>query len=181
ITPASPRKFALLLYLSANLGRRVPRAILQDLIFSDREPAKAKHSLRELAYQLRRDGVNIVSDSDGIELRAANVQSDIADFLAADRLTPDQLRAATGGLLPGYAPSLSEAFTDWLEQFRTDTTLALCKVIQREIIRARGVSDWLTTERAARACLALDPLHEEATFALAEMIALGGAKAHAVE
>src|SRR4029079_16760302 len=51
ITPTSPRKFALLLYLAAERGRRIPRSVLQELIFPDQAERNARHSLRELIYQ----------------------------------------------------------------------------------------------------------------------------------
>jgi len=68
ITPTSPRKFALLLYLAAERGRRIPRSILQDLIFPDQAERNARHSLRELVYQLRQVGVEIDPRPDAVEL-----------------------------------------------------------------------------------------------------------------
>ena len=63
VTPTSFRKFALLLHLSAENGRRVARSVLQELIFRDQTDKNARHSLRELSYQLRQAGVAIQSDS----------------------------------------------------------------------------------------------------------------------
>src|SRR4051812_30020310 len=76
ITPASARKFALLLYLSSEPGRRISRLALQELIFPDQVDKNARHSLRELAYQFRQHGVFLDSDPDGIALRPDSVVSD---------------------------------------------------------------------------------------------------------
>ena len=48
ITPGSPRKFALLLRLAADAGRRVPRVVIRELIFPDLKEKNALHSLLDL-------------------------------------------------------------------------------------------------------------------------------------
>ncbi len=180
LTPNSIRKFALMLYLSAHAGRRASRSTLQDLVFPDSDAKSGRHSLRELVYQFRRGGVPLVTDSHGVELVSDAVRFDYVDLIEAARPTPAQLRAAEGGFLPGYAPTHSEAFAEWLDAFRADVSLDLCKACLKEMGRARTAGDWSTTERAARACLAIDPLNEEATLALAEMLAISGSKAKAL-
>jgi DNA-binding SARP family transcriptional activator len=181
ISPSAVRKFAMLLYLWAKRGHRVPKSSLQELIFPDQPERNGKHSLRELVYQFRQLGVRFESDSVGIELLSTDARSDYADILASDRLQVHHLEAAEGGFLPGYAPDHSAAFTEWLEGYRAWATIELTKAILRETERGRAAGDWATTARAARACLALDPLNEEATLALAETLAMCGSKASAVE
>src|SRR5438552_1347665 len=118
IIPASTRSFALLLYLAAERGRRVPRAALQTLVFPDQTEKNASHSLRQLVYKLRRDGAAIVSDVESVHLTSDDVASDYGSALTQDRLTLDQLRAVEGGFLPGYEPSGSEPFEEWLAAHR---------------------------------------------------------------
>jgi len=181
VLPTSPRKFALLLYLSVERGRRVVRTRLQNLIFPDQSEKNAQHSLRELLYQLRQARTRITSNTEGIHLPDDSVVIDLEAFVSANRLTVDQLRAVEGGFLPGYAPEYSEAFTEWLEIYRARSTFELCKALVADVVRSRRVGDWTRTEQAARACLGLDPLNEEATLGLAEALAMGGAKARAIE
>src|SRR5438477_12505264 len=100
VTPASSRSFALLLYLAAERGRRVPRAALQTLVFPDQTEKNASHSLRQLVYKLRRDGAAIVSDVESVHLAVEDVCSDYGSALTQERLTLDQLRAGEGGFLP---------------------------------------------------------------------------------
>ncbi|MDB4874697.1 MAG: hypothetical protein JWM41_1143 [Gemmatimonadetes bacterium] len=181
VTPASNRKFAMLLHLSAEPGRRVSRTALQDLVFPDQTEKNAKHSLRELVYQFRQAGVRIASDPHGIELVPGEVGSDYAAMIERERLDADQIAAAAAGFLPGYAPEHSEAFTEWFDAYRSRVVLELSKKLLLEVVRARSAGEWAITERAARACLVLDPLNEDATLALAEMLAIGGAKVQAVK
>ena len=180
LTPSSTRKFSLLFYLWAERGRSVSRGVLHDMIFPDQAAVKARHSIRELIYQFRKLGARIASDGETVELAPDSIRADYSDVLRQERPGIDLLRAAEGGFIPGFAPSHSEAFTEWLEGFRGRATLELNRVFCAELDRARRVGDWTLAEAAARAVLALDPLHEEATLSMAEMLAIGGAKAQAV-
>jgi DNA-binding SARP family transcriptional activator len=181
VTPASARKFAMLLYLSAESGRRVPRAFLQELLFPDSDQTKAKHSIRELLYQVRQNVTGLISDPTGVELSSECVRLDYSTLGGSGKIAIEQLKAAEGGLLPGYDPAHSEAFNEWLDAFRARTAIGLSRVLVRETTLAKSAGDWSRTELAARACLAMDPLNEEATLSLAEMLAIGGAKRQAVQ
>jgi DNA-binding SARP family transcriptional activator len=180
LTPSSVRKFAFCLYLWAERGRSITRATLHDLIFPEQTSTNARHSIREQVYKFRKLGARIASDDETVELVPESLQADYSDLLQQDRPTLEQLNAAEGGFLPGYAPTLSEAFTEWLEGFRRRATLELTRVFVAELNRARRVSDWTIAGAAARAILALDPMHEEATLASAELLAINGAKTEAV-
>ncbi len=181
VTPTSFRKFALLLHLSAENGRSVARSVLQELIFPDQTDKNARHSLRELSYQLRQAGVAIQSDSTGIALAADSVRADYAELISHHRLSAAEVEAAAGGFLPGYAPAHSEAFAEWFEGYRARATFDLSKALLREVAGARASADWIAGERAARACLVIDPLNEEGHLALAEVLAIGGSKHQAVK
>jgi DNA-binding SARP family transcriptional activator/tetratricopeptide (TPR) repeat protein len=181
LTPASSRKFSLLLRLSADPGEPVARTTLHELIYPDLADSNARHSLRDLIYQLRQAGVGLSADPNGVRLRSDDVRSDAREVLEQSRPGLTQLRAIEGGFLPGFTPTYSEALTEWYDGYRAKTTFALCRVILQEVRRAKNAGDWSTAECAARACLALDPLNEEATLALAEMLAIGGSKVAAVE
>lgn len=180
IDPGSPRKFALLLRLAADPGLTFPRPVLRELVFADLPDKNARHSLRETLYQLRQVGVSCNADTKGITLTDP-VSSDVAELLCAGQPTSEQLRAAENGLLPAYVPVRSEAYAEWLEGFRARLTIELCRSLSRAIDRARKVSNWNTVADIARACLALDPSHEEATLALAETVAVAGSKVRAVD
>ena len=180
IAPTAARKFAFLLRICANAGQRISRIELQELMFPCIAESNARHSLRDLIYQVRQAGVRIESEVDGITVDRRDVQTDVDVLIRASRPTIDQMRAAQGGLLPGYGPDHSEAFAEWLSAYRADVGRRACQTLAREMARAKAVSDWATTERAARACLGLEPMHEEATLTLAEALAVNGLKSQAV-
>src|SRR4029079_1281960 len=102
-------------------------------------------------------------------------------FVITAAISREKVRAALGGFLPGFAPNHSEAYTDWYEAYRARSISTLTRTLLKEVNRARNAGDWEHTEWVARACLALDPVNEEATLALAEMLTLAGAKAAAVQ
>src|SRR5262249_10388512 len=145
------------LRLGANAGQRISRIELQELMFPWLAESNARHSLRDLIYQVRQAGVRIESEVDGITVDRRDVQTDVGVLIRASRPTTDQLRAAQGGLLPGYGPEHSEAFAEWLSGYRADLSRRACDALAREMARAKAVSDWTTAERAARACLGLEP------------------------
>src|SRR4029078_5215394 len=85
VTPTSVRKFALLLYLSAEPGRRAARSLLRDLIFPEQTEKNARHSLREMVYQLRQSGVVVDSDLDGVAICQTALRVDYVELLARGR------------------------------------------------------------------------------------------------
>jgi DNA-binding SARP family transcriptional activator len=178
IKPTSPRKFAFLLYLAAERGRRIPRSYIQELLFPDQPNRNARHSLRELVYQLRQSGAALDAGPDSMEL-ATGVCFDYEQLLELEALNADQIRSAGGGFMPGFGPSHSEAYAEWLDGYRARSISVLTRTLLKEADRRRDRGDWEMTEQAARACLALDPLNETATLTLAEMLYLAGAKAKA--
>src|ERR1044071_2965225 len=102
ITPTTPRKFAFLLVLAGEPGRRMSRSRICDLVYPDIPEQNHPHSLRDLIYQLRRDGIAIESGRDGVGLPAGSVQTDWERFVRAERRNPNELPAIEGGILPGY-------------------------------------------------------------------------------
>src|SRR4051812_42865445 len=102
IGPGSPRKFALLLRLTADSGHRVPRSVLRELIFPDLLAKNASHSLRDMVYQLRRTGLTIESDADGVAL-LDSASSDYGDLITSPQVSIEQLRMVQNGFLPAYS------------------------------------------------------------------------------
>src|SRR4051812_17792975 len=83
LKPTSTKKFALLLHLAAECGRRVPRSSLQDLLFPEQPDRNARHALRELIYQLRQVGAPLETDKDSVWLSAEAVRSDYSEAIGA--------------------------------------------------------------------------------------------------
>jgi DNA-binding SARP family transcriptional activator len=175
IRPTSPLLFAALLYLGIERGRRVPRAALQELFFPNADERSGAHSLRQLLYKLRQLGAPISATTDYVIVESDVVCDDTALVRSADEYL--QRRR----FLPIYAPKISDAFTDWLDSQRAITEAEVRRGIVDALGRARTGSDWRRVEAYSLAILELDPLHEEATLALAEATALAGSKSAAIQ
>jgi DNA-binding SARP family transcriptional activator len=173
VRPSAPVLFAALLYLCVERGRRVPRTALQELLFPGSDERSGAHSLRQLLYKLRQLGAPLEVDAMSVLLPNGAVKAHGADGRAAGN-------GSAREVLPGYAPGFSEPFGNWLERFRAHHAAAARAELLSELKASRDSGDIARTSQIASGLLALDPLNEEATLALAESMALGGQKVEAV-
>ena len=182
IRPDAELLFATLLYLAGERGRRVERETIAALFWPRDSAARRRHSLRQILYKLRRLGVNTGTTADALTIPASDVWLDFEDADASEDREMQRELAAPGGVrcLPAYAPAMSKAFSDWLDGFRARAESAARRRLVAAIGHARRAGRWEEVEPLARNCLQIDPLNEEATLALAEAIALAGAKSKAV-
>jgi TolB-like protein len=150
-------------------GKPVGRDHLCALLWSDRQTAQARASLRQLLVDLRQDfgHASHVLDTatDGaISFHETAVVSDVAEFQrlrrADDRQTLEQAFALRRGqFLEGLAPE-DAAFADWLEDNRRamdnlwcEATARLLRVLEREGDHRRSLD-------IAGRLLSVDPLCE---------------------
>src|SRR5215203_4129250 len=151
IGPGAPHVFAVLLYLSIERGRRVPRQTLQELLFPSAAESKGAHCLRQLLHRLRKIGAPVESGMEGVSLRADDVEDDYHSlFIPAADLRADVQRAA-GGFLPGYAPKFSADFRAWVEEQRGYVHGRIRRTLLAELDDHRRAGRWEAAERTARA------------------------------
>ncbi len=181
VTPISSRRFPTLLLLAVEHGREVPRERITTLVFGDQSATEAAHSLRETIYKLRKLGAPIAATRRGFTIASGDVRVDFAEALAAATVDDETLRAMAGGFLPAFVAAKGEAFAEWLDALRAEQTVALTRRLLTDLDDAMRTAQWPTAERLSRACLGLDTWNERATFALAEIVALGGSKANALQ
>jgi DNA-binding SARP family transcriptional activator len=182
IAPNAPKRLALLLYLAVERGREFSSEQLANLVFPEKASSEARHCLRETLYQLRRAGVPVVVHGRrGYSIEAKDVRSDYEAALGATTIDDDTMRRMTGGFLPTVAPPACEAYVDWLDALRGVQVAALVRRVVPQMENAMRGARWDSAELAARACIGLDPWNERATFALAEILAVGGSKAAALQ
>ena len=148
VTIRSRKVTGLLASLALADGKPVGRDRLCALLWSDRQTAQARASLRQLLVDLRQDfgHASHVLDTatDGaISFYETAVVSDVADFQrlrgADDRQSLEQASALRRGqFLEGLAPE-NAAFADWLEDNRRvldnlwcEATARLLRVLERE-------------------------------------------------
>ncbi len=181
VLPTATHAFASLIFLSIERHRTVARGELQALLFPNQNERTASHNLRQLLYRLRGLGAPVVADDRGITVPAASVRDDFSAFRHGGPLDAKTVKAIGSGVMPGYAPTFSRPFSLWVEQQRTLIGQHLIRGLVAQLTELRGTGRWRDLEPIATACLALDPLNEEATLALAESFALNGQKARAVQ
>jgi len=181
VTPESDVLFALLLFLSTTAGQLVARSDLLDLLWPECSERRARHRLRQAVYQLRKFGAPITTPESIVAIRECDVELDYV-MCAHDRqaFARAVFESDTLEYLPGYAPTFSPRFTRWVEgeRDRVRGVMRRCLLEAAAAFRERG--DHASVISIARACLHLDPLNGEATFALAESLAVQGNRGEAL-
>ena len=180
VLPSASRAFGSLLYLALDPGRAVPRNELQLLLFPEHGAHAGAHSLRQLLYRMRQLGAPIVSQAGSVSMLPGLVRSDFVELREAGEPSSQLLEAVGGGILPAYSPTFSRPYSDWVDAQRTRIMHGVRRALVGQLGQFRVDGRWRDLEPLARACLAIDPLNEEATLALAESLALSGQKAGAV-
>lgn len=182
VGPESQVVFALLLVLSLERGRRLARTALHRLLWPAADDDSGRHNLRQVLYKLRQLGVPVDATPSSVMLPAAGVTGEIVALAGGDHSIGARLAGGRrlGDFLPGYAPSFSAPFADWLDEQRALVQSQLRRGLLAALAAARGIGQWREVEAIAREVLRVDPLNEEATLTLAEATALAGAKAQAL-
>jgi tetratricopeptide (TPR) repeat protein len=108
------------------------------------------------------------------------VKADFHRFLAPRERTAEDLAELSRGFLSSFVPTFSALLAEWLEYRRSEVLARIRRTLTTELIQHRADARWTACEQTARALLALDPFNEEATLALAEVMAIGGSKIEAV-
>jgi DNA-binding SARP family transcriptional activator len=182
VGPDAEVVFAALLLLTVERGRRISRGELLGLLWPDASASRASHCLRQTIYRLRTLGAPLEADRTHLALPPGAVDSDVDALLRTSRADDIEEVAdrVSGPFLPGYAPGFSEPLRDWVEHHRDRVSAGARRVLVSAIAARKARGEWADVERLAHRCLAIDPLNEEATLALAEAAALHGGKVEAV-
>jgi DNA-binding SARP family transcriptional activator len=181
VLPSAARAFGTLLYLGVERGHPVPREELEALLYPRYGARAASHGLRQLLYKLRHLGAPVEARDDIVTIAEDEVSDDVSAVLDAPTIDEQALASIAAGILPQYSPDFSPALADWVDLQRARIAQDLRTTLVARIATTRSDGKWRALEPLARACLALDPLNEEATLALAESLALNGQKAGAVK
>lgn len=175
--------FPLLLFMAINAGTPVPRSTLLDLFWFRGSEYDRKHAMRQQFYKLRAWGFHVEDTGAALLLDRALVECDLLDVQTDSwwmhAAPSDVLRSSS--VLPGLAPPLSQAFSEWLDTLRSSVERNIRRAALRLAAESKAQAEWALAERLASACLASDPLNEEATLTLAECAAMTGSKTKALE
>ncbi len=179
--PKQRRSRALLAVLALSAPHPVPRALLTNLLWSRRDPAQARASLRQCVHEvkdafgglpaslLRADRASLALDLDVVWVDALEVA-------ASDGHRPDGLALlSTGPLLHGFA-GLDGAFDQWIATARAGLARGAVAAASSALrLCAAGAAHPAAVIAAAERLVALDPTNEGARRILAAALEAGGA------
>ena len=183
IGPSAERVFAAALFIVANPGRPIGRSELLELLWPPvrgaRVSTRTRHSLRQILYRLRSLGLPVAVGEESVRLEAVALHADFAELVAGLPLSAIEERHFAP-FLPGYEPAFSPAYAQWLERLRDAVQSALRRSLLAGLSSKKASGDWVRVEEIAKRCLLIDPLNEQATFALAAREGLAAAEIQAV-
>jgi DNA-binding SARP family transcriptional activator/tetratricopeptide (TPR) repeat protein len=142
----SPRKeLTLLAFLARRAPRPVSRSELATLLWDSREEAKARKSLRQALFELKRAlGDGLVLGSEQVHLAPGTLGWDVDDF--EEDLSSGNLERAVerwkGDFLPGADDLGGEGFRAWLESEREHLRQRLRGALERLTQEAKLRGAW---------------------------------------
>jgi len=167
--PGKP--FALIAYLALSPGRMATRGHLADLLWSDLEPDRARHALRQTLWQLRQvlGDEGVAGQAEEIRLSSA-IWTDRDAFIEAVE-SEDLQRAVDlylGPFLPAFAVPGGLEFEQWADVERTtlrNTFLRAADALTRRLTASHHHRE---AQQLARRVRDEDPLNERSWRLLIE-------------
>ena len=174
----------LLVYLSLQSGRAIPRDLLATLFWPDEPEKIARANFRQSIYQLRKvlgdnknepEPILLVNRQTVTFNPACNYTLDVETFLealAAESLA-EGLTLYTGDLLPGFTCDSLE-FEDWLRREREHLHQRAVGAAEKSVDERMAAGDYAAAQAAARRLVGLEPWHERGHRQLMRALALSG-------
>ena len=181
--PAPPRRLALLA-LVATAGRKgISRDRVLALFWPEAPEEKARHSLSQTLYSLRKElGCAPITEGTDLLLDPAIATADISEFLAAaDRRDVATMgRLYTGPFLDGFHLAGSVEFEEWADEQRTRLRDLALKAIESLADAATASGAHLEAADHWRHLARLEPLNARFAERLMRALALTGDRAGAL-
>ncbi len=176
------KDLALLAYLARKAPRPVPRAELADLLWEDRDEARARQSLRQALLELKRvvgDGLTAGAEQARLDPQAVGL--DVREFetaIAGDRLD-DAVAWWEGDFLAGMEETGGESLRIWLEIERETLRRSLRFALDRLSAESAGRGDWERAIGSAERWSRFLPDDDRGHIRLIETLCLAGRTAEA--
>lgn len=185
VAPPARKAQALLAYLALSAGQWHGRDRLAGLLWSERQEALSRNSLRQALASIRNIGESlgidlIETDGDRVKLPDGVAKTDAVAF---QQLCAEDPIAATGiyagDLLDGFtAPDAS--FQDWLAGERAALREIACETFECAFAQAEVNGDWRKALELAKRLVGLDPYRESGHRRLMKLHAAAGDRAEAI-
>ncbi len=161
----SPLQAGLLALAFSAPSKRLPRNLIQHLLWKSRDRKVVRHRLSQLIYQTNQTLDERVFEPRGeqIRIRRARVRCDLDEFrtlLDAGHFAR-ACALADRGFLAACGYRKTDAFADWIEEQRLQKRLQLRRAALEAWERAEAENDWVRARQAAQALLRLEPTAEE--------------------
>lgn len=182
---AQRRRLALLAVLALAGRKPVSRDRLLALFWPEADAERARHSLADSVYQIRKELSEkaVVSVGEDLQLNAELIASDVAEFEGA--IESGKLQAAVkiyaGPLLDGFHLSDAPEFERWVDGERERLARAYARAVEKlaeDAVAqgdARGAADWW------RLLLAHDRYSSRTTLRLMEALEAAGDRVSAIQ
>ena len=177
-----PTRAALLVYLA--MERDVTREVVQGIIWGDLPPDRARHSLNQALYLLRKELGDDWIDANGERLRATDSLSvDAIEFerQVAEGSPAEALALFRGDFLQGWNLRDTPEFEHWTDRVRLRLSRLHREARRSRLSELRRADEIPEALGVAREWLRRDPSGDEAHHALIEFLALSGRRADALE
>lgn len=182
---SQPKRIALLAYLAVHGGAFCRRDTLLALLWPEADTDRARHSLRQAVYHLRRwvgPDVVVGRGEEELGIDPGRLWCDavaLRDLLKQGKTEP-ALDLYGGEFLAGFhAPDASEEFEDWVAATRLEQRNAAIRGAQRLTEEALAGGDVDKAVEFARWAAATDPLDEATQAELIKVLGIKGDKAGA--
>lgn len=174
----SPTQAALLSVAFGDGRNRVPRSLVQRLLWPEGHGRAVRHRASQLVYQAnQRCGARVLAmEGEHLRVRREVVASDLDEFDA--RVAARDFGAACDLLERGFLVAVrrprTDALADWIEERRLGARTRLRSAALKGWQAAENVQDWADARRAAQALLRMDPKDEAALRRVMRAQAMGG-------
>lgn len=182
---AGQRRVLALLTVLATAGERgMSRDALLALLWSEKNPERARQALTQALYHARRaiGAEDALPAGPDLRLDPAIVSSDVADFEEAVR-QDDLERAAAlyeGPFLDGFFVTGAPEFERWASSQRSQLADRYGQVLERLATARERANDWPGAVEWRKQLAALDPLRTSSAIALMDALAASGDRAAAL-
>jgi DNA-binding SARP family transcriptional activator len=171
------KPLALLVYCTTERSRSLSRESLASIIWSEVPADRARHSLRQAIWRLRRVvGDTLITADDDVVVIGPDIRTDRDEFLDAVHGGDVERALAlyTGRFLEGLALPGGEAFEEWALIERTRLEEALVRVVQRALAIESPTSSAAACRSLVQQMLERAPEHLDAhRIGIETMLSLG--------
>jgi DNA-binding SARP family transcriptional activator len=169
------KQMALFTYFMRRQGQPQSRDRLIDLLWSEDDVTRARHSLSQSTSLINKMlGCELITvpDKDELLLREGVIWADVAEFerCAAQHRQRDARALWRGNLLEGLWVHNAPTFERWLEAERRRLLETMRRALHELLASTRTEGDWEQMRSVAESLLELDALDE--TAMLAQLVAL---------